>query len=193
MIGTIWGLADASGHNLDAAECASSFQGMVEKALYEWQREEKVKRREMVAPEARYIFVRELRKASAEDLSSGIEESTTCSHWDGDGDPVVGFVQYRFIVEEEVPVVYVYELQLEHRVQRRGLGKFLMQLIELIARKMGIEKSYEILCKAFDEDTKAKLEKLDKLSGYGSKPPLPVVHAHPVATLGMAMEAEDLK
>ncbi|XP_058079323.1 uncharacterized protein LOC131227540 [Magnolia sinica] len=164
----------------------------------EWRTEEKVKRREMVAPEARYIFVREAPKTSVDDMSSTMEGIATCTNWVGDGNPVVGFVQYRFIVEEDIPVVYVYELQLEHCVQRKGLGKFLMQLIELIARKnrmgavmltvqkanlsamnfytsklrymisstspsrveplIGVEKSYEILCKAFDEEAKAKLE-----------------------------------
>ncbi|XP_077241008.1 uncharacterized protein LOC143881667 [Tasmannia lanceolata] len=164
----------------------------------EWATEEKVKRREMVAPEARYIFVRESSNASTNEVSSTREGNSTCSHWMGDGDPIVGFVQYRFIVEEEIPVVYVYELQLEPCVQRRGLGKFLMQLIELIARKnhmgavmltvqksnllamnfyttklrymistispsrvdplIAAEKSYEILCKAFDCEAKSKLE-----------------------------------
>lgn len=151
----------------------------------EWPTEEKVKRREMVAPEAQYIFVHDTPKTSP-----------ASTHWAGDGDPVVGFVHYRFVVEEEIPVIYVYELQLEPSVQGKGLGKFLMQLIELIARKnhMGavvltvqktnvlamnfymsklrymissispsrvdplLEKNYEILCKAFDQEAKAKLE-----------------------------------
>lgn len=92
----------------------------------------------------------------------------------------------------------MYELQLGPHVQRKGLGKFLMQLIELIAHKnqmgavvltvqkenllamnfymsklrytistispsrvdplMGLERSYEILCKAFDHEAKAILE-----------------------------------
>ncbi|OVA11598.1 GNAT domain [Macleaya cordata] len=101
----------------------------------EWPTEEKVKRREMVAPEARYIFVREARNASVDEISPKAKEEKNCSRWMGDGDPVVGFVEYRYIVEEEIPVAYVYELQLEHHVQGKGLGKFLMQLIELIARK----------------------------------------------------------
>ncbi|PIA63796.1 hypothetical protein AQUCO_00201255v1 [Aquilegia coerulea] len=101
----------------------------------EWSTEEKLKRREMVAPEARYIFVREDPNAIATDISSLSENMEKHNCWIGDGNPVVGFVQYRFVVEEDVPVAYVYELQLEGRVQGKGLGKFLMQLIELIARK----------------------------------------------------------
>jgi GNAT superfamily N-acetyltransferase len=90
----------------------------------EWPSEEKVKRREMVVSEARYIFVHEAPNASS---------PTDCEEKRGS---MVGFVHYRFTLEEEIPVLYVYELQLEPRVQAKGLGKFLMQLIELIARKV---------------------------------------------------------
>ncbi|KAK3155408.1 hypothetical protein QOZ80_2BG0202930 [Eleusine coracana subsp. coracana] len=128
----------------------------------EWPSEEKVKRRQMVAPEARYLFVKQ-----------------------------------QFVLEEELPVVYVYELQMEPSAQGKGLGKFMMQLIEEIAcesqmgavmltvqkantlamtfynklgyvisstspsrvdPQIGLEKSYEILCKAFDPEAKSKLE-----------------------------------
>lgn len=101
----------------------------------EWPVEEKVKRREMVAPEARYIFVYEALDAGRCESSivHAAEERTSSSKHK---DPMVGFVHYRFILEEEVPVLYVYELQLEPRVQGKGLGKFLMQLIELIAQRV---------------------------------------------------------
>ncbi|CAN1200896.1 Probable glycerol-3-phosphate acyltransferase 3 [Linum perenne] len=158
----------------------------------EWPQEEKVKRREMVSPEALYIFVQE------EDL-------------DDKAVPLVGFVHYRFTLEEEIPVVYVYEIQLESRVQGKGLGKFLMQLVELIARKncmsaivltvqkanvaamdfytnkmrygissispslfdpmMEAEKSYEILCKAFDQEAKAALEDIPESCSCFLPPP----------------------
>ncbi|KAK4254131.1 hypothetical protein QN277_009556 [Acacia crassicarpa] len=164
----------------------------------EWLAEEKVKRREMVAPEARYIFVHEVASTNFNEKNAMLIEektSTTCLKNNG---PLVGFVHYRFTVEEDIPVLYVYELQLEPRVQGKGLGKFLMQLIELIAHKnymsavmltvqkenlfamnfyinkmrynisttspskvnpmIGIESSYEILCKTFNEEAKTTLE-----------------------------------
>ncbi|XP_028959949.2 uncharacterized protein LOC126624940 isoform X2 [Malus sylvestris] len=164
----------------------------------EWPVEERVKRREMVAPEARYIFVREASNASASEMSTMSEQESTSASCVEKRGPMVGFVHFRFVIEEELPVLYVYELQLEPHVQGKGLGKFLMQLIELIARKnqMGavvltvhrsnsvamnfylskmryiistispsqvdpliwIEKSYEILCKAFSDEAKAILE-----------------------------------
>ncbi|GMP59366.1 hypothetical protein CsSME_00022666 [Camellia sinensis var. sinensis] len=162
----------------------------------EWPIAEKVKRREMVAPGARYIFV--LEDPNANQATTSVETQRASTYCINGRAPIVGFVQYRFTVEEEIPVLYVYELQLGPHVQRKGLGKFLMQLIELIARKnqmgavvltvqkenllamnfymsklrytistvspsrvdplMGLEKSYEILCKAFDHEAKAILE-----------------------------------
>lgn len=104
----------------------------------EWPTEEKVKRREMVMPEARYIFVRQSEnnviiagtKKSEDELDDG-------GLMDGQ-DQLVGFVHYRFVVEEDVPVAYVYELQLDSWAKGKGLGKFLMQLVELIAQKVVI-------------------------------------------------------
>eukprot|EP00249_Psilotum_nudum_P022989 c28714_g1_i4 orf=637-1455(-) len=105
----------------------------------DWSAEEKVKRREMVAVEACYIIVRKLntncpKGGSQIDVVKG-QQNSHCGLWRDVGDPVVAFVQYRFLVEEELPVLYVYELQLEQCVQGRGLGKFLMQLLELIAHR----------------------------------------------------------
>ncbi|GFY95334.1 acyl-CoA N-acyltransferases (NAT) superfamily protein [Actinidia rufa] len=102
----------------------------------EWPTEEKAKRREMVAAEARYIFIHEDQNASASQATPSLEKDSACTYGINGRKSIVGFVHYRFTVEEEIPVLYVYELQLEPYVQRKGLGKFLMQLIELIAYKM---------------------------------------------------------
>ncbi|KAM3374493.1 N-alpha-acetyltransferase 40 isoform X1 [Capsicum galapagoense] len=101
----------------------------------EWPVEEKVKRREMGSSEARYIFVYEISNMDA-NIMLKLSKKGRCNA-DGIDDKghLVAFVHYRFTIEEEIPVLYVYELQLEHRVQGKGLGKFLMVLIELIAQK----------------------------------------------------------
>lgn len=101
----------------------------------EWPVEEKIKRREMVAGEARYVFAYEAFNANACESSTTSEVERGFTNCPADRGPLVGFVHYRFVIEEELPVLYVYELQLESRVQGKGLGKFLMQLIELIAQK----------------------------------------------------------
>ncbi|KAB2058390.1 hypothetical protein ES319_A11G232300v1 [Gossypium barbadense] len=86
----------------------------------EWAVEEKVKRREMVAPEARYIFV----YWNANEM---MDNAFT---------PLLGFLHFRFTLEEEIPVLYLYELQLDSSVQGKGLGgfytSFLSNVLEFI-------------------------------------------------------------
>lgn len=115
----------------------------------EWPTEEKVKYREMVAPEAHYIFVYEVPT-----LTSNKEKrlTPTIEH---KGD-VAGFVHYRFILEEELPVLYVYELQLEQRIQGKGLGKFLMQLLELIAHKVVCLLTFKLYFSSLTGKSKSK-------------------------------------
>lgn len=45
----------------------------------------------------------------------------------------VAFSHFRFDMDYGDPVLYCYEIQLEPRVRRLGLGKFIMQILELIA------------------------------------------------------------
>lgn len=50
----------------------------------------------------------------------------------------VGYVHFRFVEEEGVPVLYIYELQLEEANHRRGLGRWLMKVSEEIGRAHGM-------------------------------------------------------
>jgi hypothetical protein len=52
----------------------------------------------------------------------------------------------RFDLEDDVPVVYCYELQLEEAAQRKGLGKFLMQLLELIVSSSVPRVCLKLVC-----------------------------------------------
>ncbi|NXW52667.1 NAA40 acetyltransferase, partial [Nyctiprogne leucopyga] len=45
----------------------------------------------------------------------------------------VAFAHFRFDVDCGHEVLYCYEVQLESRVRRRGLGKFLLQILQLVA------------------------------------------------------------
>ena len=129
----------------------------------DWPTEEKVKHRDMVAPEARYIFVYEVPNlVSTNEKISKPSNECNCN--------VVGFVHYRFILEEELPVLYVYELQLEPHIQGKGLGKFLMQLLELIARKVclpPLQAPYFIL--SYNEIAKIMTNKNLKSENLSSK------------------------
>jgi len=52
----------------------------------------------------------------------------------------VALVHFRFDLEGEDEVLYCYEIQLEKAVRRKGLGKFLMQILELLAFKAQMKK-----------------------------------------------------
>lgn len=81
-----------------------------------WSTEEKMKRRDIMASEACYSFLHEAPNSSVDKMSIKLDKS-----------PLVGFVNYCFTLEEDIPVFYVYEIQLESRVQGKGLGKLLVQ------------------------------------------------------------------
>ena len=51
----------------------------------------------------------------------------------------VAFLSFRFVLDGPFEALYVYELQLEERAQRRGLGRHLMMTAELAARKLGMQ------------------------------------------------------
>ncbi|GLH16720.1 N-alpha-acetyltransferase 40 [Gryllus bimaculatus] len=55
------------------------------------------------------------------------------------GDPVA-FSHFRFDIDFMVEVLYCYEIQLEPKVQRHGLGKLMMQVLELIAFSANMKK-----------------------------------------------------
>ncbi|XP_002739028.1 N-alpha-acetyltransferase 40-like [Saccoglossus kowalevskii] len=58
---------------------------------------------------------------------------------DSDG-LAVAFVHFRFDIDYDDEVLYCYEIQIEKAVRRKGLGKFLMQILGLIALKAEMKK-----------------------------------------------------
>ena len=55
-----------------------------------------------------------------------------------EGDEPLAFVQLRFELDEERPILYVYELQLSSCIQRVGLGTRMLLTTELLARCLGL-------------------------------------------------------
>lgn len=82
----------------------------------EWGWKEREKREEMNDERAWYLLAR-----------------------DGNSAPVA-FSHFRFDVECGEEVLYCYEVQLESRVRRKGLGKFLIQILQLIANSTQMKK-----------------------------------------------------
>ncbi|KAG6745720.1 hypothetical protein POTOM_050223 [Populus tomentosa] len=134
-----------------------------------------MKRRDIMASEACYSFFHEAPNSSVAKMSIKFDKR-----------PLVGFVNYRFTLEEQIPVLYVYEIQLKSRVQGKGLGKNHIGAVVLTVKKanavamnfhrsklrytissisplrvdplMGLEKSCAILCKVFDHEANSILE-----------------------------------
>lgn len=73
----------------------------------EWFVEEKNKCCEMVLLDVCYIFVKQLCSNFIEILFMDWSNNLL---WKGEGDFIVVFVYYRFVVEYEVLVLYVYEI-----------------------------------------------------------------------------------
>ncbi|XP_029941571.1 N-alpha-acetyltransferase 40 [Salarias fasciatus] len=82
----------------------------------EWGWKEREKREEMNDERAWYLLAR-----------------------DADSSPVA-FSHFRFDVECGEEVLYCYEVQLESKVRRKGLGKFLIQILQLIANSTQMKK-----------------------------------------------------
>ncbi|KAL8590071.1 hypothetical protein ACOMHN_034302 [Nucella lapillus] len=97
--------------------CNLTSQNM--KTLYEqsdWGWSEREKREELTDSKAWYLLARTL-----------------------EGVPVA-FSHFRFDLEEGDEVLYCYEIQLEKQVRRKGLGKFMMQILELMAHRYDMLK-----------------------------------------------------
>lgn len=117
----------------------------MEKAYDEaWGWSDGAKRAELTHDAARFILVSEKKNEEkkeeeakrADDSSSTILASLACNPSD-----LLAYVHFRFETDEatQKPILYVYEVQLrdEPRTRRKGLGRFLMQLLELSARTSG--------------------------------------------------------
>lgn len=88
------------------------------RTLYEscdWGWNEKEKREELTHQDARYLYVTS---------TDPIHSNNQC----------LAFAHIRFELEDSIPVLYLYELQIEQSIQSIGLGRHLMSLLDLIGR-----------------------------------------------------------
>ncbi|XP_063991582.1 N-alpha-acetyltransferase 40 [Diachasmimorpha longicaudata] len=56
------------------------------------------------------------------------------------GDELVAFSHFRYDLDDKVEVLYCYELQLEEKVRRKGLGRFMMKCLEDLAADSCMKK-----------------------------------------------------
>jgi len=91
------------------------------KALYEksdWGWKTANKKEEMFDDRAWYLLARDM---------------------DNGGD-LVAFSHFRYDMDYDDEVLYIYEIQLEDAVRRKGLGRFMMQVLEVMAFKADMRK-----------------------------------------------------
>jgi len=91
------------------------------KALYEksdWGWKTANKKEEMFDDRAWYLMARDM---------------------DNEGE-LVAFSHFRYDMDYDDEVLYVYEIQLEDKVRRKGLGRFMMQVLEIMAFKADMRK-----------------------------------------------------
>ena len=75
----------------------------------EWPAQERTRRKDAVHKDARYVFVH---RDSHQEAGGVLQENSSPKAAAASvEEPPLGFVHYRFVVEEDVPVLYVYELQ----------------------------------------------------------------------------------
>lgn len=82
------------------------------------------KRKEMRLPDLRYILLKGKGREGEVDFES-----------------VVGFLSFMLTYEDDHEVVYCYEIHLSAEWQGKGIGTRLMQMVEEVGRKAGVEKA----------------------------------------------------
>jgi ribosomal protein S18 acetylase RimI-like enzyme len=115
-----------------------NMQAVYDQAGPAWAWKDSKKRSELQDPEGRYILARQRSSSSSSSTEASSEGSgASAAAPAAASGALVGLVAFRFFIDEEFDVLYVYELQLAAAAQRKGLGKHFMQMCELIARKAG--------------------------------------------------------
>jgi len=94
----------------------ANMKDMYEKSEWGWN--EKNKAEEMFDDHAWYLVARENNESKAP----------------------VAFAHFRYDMDYDDEVVYIYEIQLEECARRKGLGKFMMMVMELLSHKADMRK-----------------------------------------------------
>ena len=134
------------------ATCKGNMEDKYDRSGYGWDDEDKKK--EFTEEGTRFLLIREKNPDSSE-LGR-----------------LVGFVHFRFSVLGDVvdqmvgtPSLFVWDLHLDEEIRRKGLGKHLMTILELVARREKMQH-LSIPVQMFDEDTTAWIE--HGMKGYNS-------------------------
>lgn len=112
----------------------------------EWEEEARAdKQKELLEEDCRLLIVRGSAAESSPPSPAASPVKDAGTAYDDDDDEAGGigeiaaFVHFRYEIEEEALLLYIYELQIADKpwARRKGLGKFLLMLTEMISKKAG--------------------------------------------------------
>jgi N-alpha-acetyltransferase 40 len=107
-----------------------------------WSRSRKLK--EMRHPAMKYLLLLFLPLP----LTEGQDET-------GNPDKIGGFLSFMITEEDGHEVVYCYELHLQPKLQRNGVGKRMMMVMEVIGDRVGVEKAMLTVFRSNERAVKA--------------------------------------
>jgi len=93
-----------------------------------WIWNDKTKLREMLHPHARFLV------ATQPNIQPITSTSSPCST------NIAGYIHWRFLLEDNERILYIWEVQIKDGYRRLGLGRTLMQMTEIFAWKMQFDK-----------------------------------------------------
>jgi len=115
------------------------------------------KRKELTHDDARFVIVLTNDISTTNSVAESGEESAKKQI-------VLGFAHFRYEEDDEddptVPVSYLYELQIQSTQQKAGIGKRLMNIVELLALKSHMHK---VMLTVFKANKKAMGFYLNKM------------------------------
>ena len=134
-------------------QCKENMEEKYDRSGYGWDDDDK--RREFTEEGTRFFIIRE-RSPEA-----------------GVAGRIVGFAHFRFSVQGDIidqmvgtPTLFLWDIHLDESVRRKGLGKHIMMLLELIARREKMH-SVSIPVQMFDESTTAWIQ--NGMKGYSTE------------------------
>jgi len=105
-----------------------------------WGWDDEAKRKELEHPHARILVAYEVSNDRVEGEAAKVQTDTH----------LMGFLNFRFVLDNNRPTIYIYEAQVKAEFQGRGLGMSLMMLAEELGRVANMNTSMLTALKSND-------------------------------------------
>lgn len=95
----------------------------------------------MKLPDMKYMILRQAETAAGSIPERDRNVQDKASDSDSEKENIAGFMSFMVTYEDGYEVLYCYEIHLIPEVQGQGLGEVLMEKLEGIGRRIGLEKA----------------------------------------------------